>query len=70
SHPLESRGQLKREVARYSVRFGVGKIPRPPFWSGYRVVPERIEFWEERAFRLHDRIAYRREDGGWRMERL
>lgn len=70
SHPLESRSQLKREVARYTVRFGMGAIQRPPFWSGYRVLPERIEFWEERSFRLHDRIVYHRDGEGWRTERL
>lgn len=71
SRPLASRSKLKREVARYSVRFGMGRIPRPPYWSGYRVLPQRIEFWEERAFRLHDRIAFHRQDsGGWRTERL
>ncbi|MEF8794412.1 pyridoxamine 5'-phosphate oxidase [Thiohalorhabdus sp.] len=71
SQPLASRSELKREAARYSVRFGVGAIPRPPYWSGYRVFPQWIEFWEERAFRLHDRIAYhRQEGGGWEAERL
>ncbi|MFB6260036.1 MAG: pyridoxamine 5'-phosphate oxidase, partial [Thiohalorhabdaceae bacterium] len=71
SRPLASRGQLKRKVARQSVRFGLGRIPRPNYWSGYRVLPQWIEFWEERAFRLHDRIAYHRdENGGWQTERL
>jgi len=70
SHPLSGRGELLKEVARYVAHFGVGEVPRPPHWSGYRVVPSRIEFWRDRPFRLHDRLVYRRVDGAWRTERL
>jgi len=70
SRPLDGRFALEREVARYTAKFGVGPIPRPPFWSGFRVIPERMEFWSYGRFRLHDRIAYTRDGAGWRSERL
>lgn len=56
---------LEKRVAKYVARFGLGTVPRPDFWSGFRVVPERIEFWLKGRFRLHERLEYRREDGGW-----
>jgi len=61
---------VEKEVARFAAKFALGRVPRPPFWSGFRIVPQRIEFWHEGAFRLHDRLVYHREDGGWRTERL
>lgn len=70
SRPLTGRFELEKRVARYAAKFAVGKIPRPPHWSGYRVRPERIEFWQHGAFRLHDRLVYHDHDGAWRSERL
>lgn len=70
SRPMESRFDLEKRVAQFTARFNVGDIPRPEFWSGFRVVPRLIEFWEERKFRLHDRVVYHRDGDGWTTERL
>lgn len=70
SRPMERPHELEKRVARFAAKFGFGRIARPPFWSGFRVVPREIEFWEERLFRLHERIHYRREGDGWTVSRL
>jgi pyridoxamine 5'-phosphate oxidase len=71
SSPLESRFAFEKAVAVVTARYPVGRIPRPPFWIGYRVAPAQIEFWQERAFRLHDRIVFsRKDDGVWVRQRL
>ncbi|SDF90545.1 Pyridoxamine 5'-phosphate oxidase [Limimonas halophila] len=66
SRPLESKHALKKRVAEYGTRYAVGPVPRPPEWSGFRISPTRIEFWEEGRFRLHNRLVYEPDDaGGW-----
>ena len=60
SRPLESRSELEAEVAKYTGKFADGDVPRPPNWSGFRVTPLEIEFWSNGAFRLHDRVVFRR----------
>ena len=70
SSPLENRGELDAQVAEMEARFADGDVPLPPFWGGYRVLPDAIELWEHRADRLHDRIRYVRDEPGWRAERL
>jgi pyridoxamine 5'-phosphate oxidase len=70
SRPLEGRFTLEKRVAEYAVKYAVGNVPRPPYWSGFQVKPRRIEFWQEGAFRLHDRLVYHREGDSWRTERL
>ncbi|RDD62549.1 pyridoxamine 5'-phosphate oxidase [Ferruginivarius sediminum] len=65
SRPLESRYELEKRVARYGAKFHVGRVPRPEHWSGFRIAPTRIEFWQSGRFRLHDRLLYLRQGDGW-----
>lgn len=71
SQPMEGRWELEKRVAAYALKFAVGDIPRPEFWSGFRVVPQIMEFWKAGAFRLHERVRLERnEDGTWRQTPL
>jgi len=70
SRPLESRFALEKAVAEYGLKFGLGEIPRPPHWSGFRIVPSGFEFWHDRPFRLHDRLVFERAGDGWTTSRL
>lgn len=70
SRPLSGRGELVKQVAKVTARYPIGEIPRPPYWSGFRLVPRRIEFWRNQQFRLHDRLVYIAAKSGWQTERL
>ena len=65
SRPLESRFALEKAVATYTARYAIGEIPRPPYWSGFRLTPAEIEFWRAGAFRLHERVRFTRAGDGW-----
>jgi pyridoxamine 5'-phosphate oxidase len=70
SRPMEGMFILERRVAEFTAKFGIGEVPRPSHWSGFRVAPETIEFWSDGKFRLHERIVYHRDGDGWTTERL
>jgi pyridoxamine 5'-phosphate oxidase len=72
SRPLESRFALEKAVAKYTAKFAIGEIPRPGYWSGFRIDPVQMEFWSDGAFRLHDRVRFTRADpvGPWSRQRL
>lgn len=70
SRPLADRGELQRRLAEMEKRYEGGEVPLPPFWGGYRLAPEEMEFWQGRSDRLHDRFRYRRDGGVWTVERL
>lgn len=72
SRAMEGRFVLEKRIAEYALKFGVGPVPRPPYWTGYRVVPSAIEFWRDRPFRLHDRRLFQRagDTAPWSASRL
>ena len=72
SRPLESRFALEKAVVYYGAKYAIGEVPRPPYWSGFRIVPTSLEFWHDRPFRLHDRVVFTRdgERDGWQRTRL
>ena len=70
SAPIEGRHILEARAEEVQRRFPTGEMPRPPFWGGFRVVPDYVEFWQGRPGRLHDRLCYRRDGNQWAVQRL
>jgi pyridoxamine 5'-phosphate oxidase len=70
SRPMNGKAELLKQVASHTAKFGIARVPRPPHWSGFRIVPDVIEFWREGQFRLHDRLQYRRTADGWTTQIL
>ncbi|HYH38786.1 MAG TPA: pyridoxamine 5'-phosphate oxidase [Azospirillum sp.] len=70
SRPMEGRWELEKRVAQYAAKFGLGTVPRPEYWTGFRILPARIEFWTDKPFRLHERIEFLRSGDGWTTQRL
>ena len=70
SRPIEGRFRLEKAVAKYAAKFAIGTVARPRHWSGFRVIPERVEFWRHKPSRLHERVLYARSGGGWTRQRL
>ena len=72
SRVMEGRFVFEKKLAEYGIKYALTKVPRPPYWTGWRITPLRIEFWRDRPFRLHDRLVYLRDDASssWRTERL
>jgi pyridoxamine 5'-phosphate oxidase len=72
SRAMKGRWVFEKRLAEYGLKYGLIKVPRPPYWTGWRITPLRIEFWRDRPFRLHDRLVYCRDNSAapWRTERL
>lgn len=70
SRPMEGRFALEAAVAKYAAKYPIGEVPRPPYWSGFRIIPHRIEFWKDKPFRLHERRQFNKTAQGWTKEVL
>jgi pyridoxamine 5'-phosphate oxidase len=70
SAPMSGRFELEKRIASFALQFGIGPVPRPPFWNGYRILADRIEFWSEGTFRLHERSVYTRHAALWQHQTL
>jgi pyridoxamine 5'-phosphate oxidase len=70
SRPLDARATLERRVKEFETKYPEGQVPRPPTWSGFRLQPERLEFWRDMPFRLHERLLYTRAGAGWETQWL
>jgi len=70
SQPMDGRFELEMRVAKFAAKFHVGPVPRPEFWSGFRIAPERIEFWQDRKSRLHDRLVFTKIGDDWQTQKL
>lgn len=70
SQPLEGMFELEARVVKFAAKYAVGDIPRPEFWSGFRIIPKTIEFWSDRPFRLHEREVFSKTDDGWSTQRI
>jgi pyridoxamine 5'-phosphate oxidase len=70
SHPLPDRFALEKRVTEFGLKFGLGDVPRPEHWTGWRIAPLSLEFWRDRPFRLHDRLVFRRASLSERFEKI
>lgn len=71
SQPMKGMFEFEAAIAKYAAKYAFAKVPRPPFWSGYRLLPQRVEFWEDRKFRLHMRHLFEKDnEGNWQMVEL
>lgn len=70
STPYRQHLEFERRIAKYAAKYAIGKVPRPPFWSGFRLAPKQIEFWLKQPYRLHDRLRYTLIEEAWHRERL